>query len=419
MTTASIRMRPERLAWLLAGLFAFLTLVDIPLQYANSPGSILGSLFDDLVVVLFMAVGVLIVARLPRNSIGWIFCAGGLASAVSALLMDLAVLAVFTSPGSILGGLWLDLAGEYLQGIGFVVMIPMLLLLFPDGHLPSRRWRPVLWLDVSSLVLFALSEMLSPTLNNTRFNSVSNPLQLPVPRLVGDLAAVAFILPLVAGILLGAIAVFVRFRRSRGEERLQIKWLAYSGVVSAVLLVITVWLTVLSSGPLSTDDTLGSMLWSVSIMGVPLAVGVAILKYRLYDMDIIINRTLVYGSLTTLLALMYFGLVLLLEALTQPLTGQEHNDLVIVVSTLIIAALFMPLRRWIQAFIDRRFYRRKYDAALTLASFSEGVRDEVDLEDLTGRLVQVVDETMQPGHVSLWLSRHPMHARPGAREAGK
>jgi hypothetical protein len=185
------------------------------------------------------------------------------------------------------------------------------------------------------------------------------------------------------------------------------------------LLVITVWLTVLSSGPLSTDDTLGSMLWSVSIMGVPLAVGVAILKYRLYDMDIIINRTLVYGSLTTLLALMYFGLVLLLEALTQPLTGQEHNDLVIVVSTLIIAALFMPLRRWIQAFIDRRFYRRKYDAALTLASFSEHVRDEVDLEDLTGRLVQVVEETMQPEHVSLWLSAHHVRSRPAAIEVGK
>jgi hypothetical protein len=198
---------------------------------------------------------------------------------------------------------------------------------------------------------------------------------------------------------LGAvISLFVRFRRSRGDERQQIKWFASAAALSLV------WIIVFGQSTRGLPEAIVALSSLLVIPSVPIATGIAILRYRLYDIDLIINRTLVYGSLTVMLALLYFGGVSGIQALFGALTGQEEQpQLAIVVSTLIIAALFNPLRRRIQAFIDRRFYRRKYDARKTLEAFSAKLRDETDLDALSDDLVGVVRETMQPTHVSVWL----------------
>jgi hypothetical protein len=202
-------------------------------------------------------------------------------------------------------------------------------------------------------------------------------------------------------------AIVVRFRRSRGDERQQLKWLTYSSFFSGAIALLIYVCAVLN---LDILNYLGGFLFNLLLAPIPIAVGIAVLKYRLYDIDIIINRTLVYGSLTAILALVYWGSVVGLQALLRPLVG-EGNDLAVVVSTLIIAGLFLPLHRAIQRFIDRRFYRRKYDAARTLQAFTATLRDEVDLEMLADRLVGVVEETMQPAVVSLWLRKPEKEAR--------
>ena len=191
-------------------------------------------------------------------------------------------------------------------------------------------------------------------------------------------------------------AVIVRFRQSRGDERQQLKWFAYA--VGVMVFVFVTWFSLVVIGLVGPT----SLMYEAPLIGLPVATGIAILRYRLYDIDVIVNRTLVYGSLTLVLALMYFGGIVVLQRLFVTLTG-EQSTLAVVASTLLIAALFTPLRRRIQSFIDRRFYRRKYDAAKTLEAFSATLRDETDLDALRNDLVGVVRETMQPAHVSLWL----------------
>jgi hypothetical protein len=215
----------------------------------------------------------------------------------------------------------------------------------------------------------------------------------PVLGLVGVAAALVMVGSMVAS----AVSLIVRARRAGRVERQQIKWLAYGGavVVGAIFVggVIAIW-----------SVTVSIAVTTVALLGVPLSTGVAIARYRLYDIDIVINRTLVYGALTAALVAVYFGGVATLQALLRALTGQEQQpQLAIVVSTLVIAALFDPLRRRVQAFVDRRFYRGKYDARKTLEAFSVKLRDETDLDALNDDLVGVVRETMQPAHVSLWL----------------
>jgi hypothetical protein len=193
----------------------------------------------------------------------------------------------------------------------------------------------------------------------------------------------------------------VRFRQAVGEERQQIKWFAFAAGFAALGWVVN---SLAHANDEGTESLLlvASLLLLLSLLGIPLAVGIAILKYRLYDIDLIINRTLVYGSLTATLALVYVGSVVSLQALLRVLTGQD-STLAIVASTLLIAALFNPLRRRLQSFIDRRFYRRKYDAAKTLAAFGSRLREETDLDALSSDVVEVARGTMQPAHVSLWL----------------
>jgi hypothetical protein len=282
---------------------------------------------------------------------------------------------------------------------GFIVAItlaPFILLLFPDGQLPSRRWSFLAWVVVAVGVLLMI---LSPLHNSGKGGSGFAPVEDPigVGGIVGKVTSLLIIggvMVLFAATILSAASLVFRFRRASGVERQQIKWFTYAAVLVGAYVVLNFFI----SGLLNT-------LFSTAVgLALCAAVGIAILRYRLYDIDIIINRTLVYGSLTVSLALLYFGGVTATQALSRAITGQhEQPQLAIVVSTLVIAALFTPLRRRIQSFIDRRFYRSKYDARKTLADFSVKLREETDLDALNDELVGVVRETMQPAHVSLWL----------------
>ncbi len=281
-----------------------------------------------------------------------------------------------------------------------------LILLFPDGRLPSRRWRPLAWLSGVVMVLASLGLTITPGALPGQ-PGVSNPFGIEgYPMVTGALGGIVVLLPLC--ILASAASLVFRYRRSSGVARQQIKWVAF-----AAALVGLVYLSILISWLLGTQEASANEqapLWLallqnmvlISYAGVPVAVGFAVLKYRLYDIDVVINRTLVYGSLTAMLVAVYYGSVVVLQYIFRALSGGE-SQLAIVASTLVIAALFNPLRRRVQGFVDRRFYRRKYDAAKTLATFSAKLRDETDLDELNDELVRVVLETMQPAHVSLWL----------------
>ena len=360
--------------------------------------------------MLFTTIGALVASRQPKNTIGWIFCAMGLFSTSSVASGQYAMYALVSSPGSLPGGgtaAWLE---AFLGGPIIITMFALLLLLFPDGRPPSHRWRAVLWLDLVGAVLLFVGSFKPGPMPPSSLR-VANPFGIEkIGALVNVLLYVGFSLAL-AVTTLGVVSLMVRFRRSRAQERQQIKWFAFAG---AIMCAVTAVAPFLWSLPPSSPGV--TLIWPVlffsAVSTIPLATGIAILKYRLYDIDIIINRTLVYGCLTVTLAAVYLGSIVVLQTLQKRLfvliTGQaEQSQLAIVVSTLVIAALFTPLRRRIQSFIDRSLYRSKYDATKTLEAFSARLREETDMDALSDDLTSVVRETMQPAHVSVWLHPDP------------
>src|SRR5215204_6469162 len=346
--------------------------------------------------VSFSVVGALIASHRPENPIGWIFLAEGFCYGLLSAGDQYAIYALLTNPGALPLGAEASWLGQWIWAPGFGLSLVFLPLLFPDGHPPSHRWRPVGWLGALSIGLTVVSSMilLWPERGQALVTGDESPSY--VLQVLIDFIAVPILF--VAG--LGAvISLLVRFRRARGDERQQIKWFASAAALTLV------WLLVFGQASLrGLPEVIVALSALLVIPSIPIATGIAILRYRLYDIDVLINRTLVYGSLTVILALVYFGGVATTRAIFGALTGQEQQtQLAVVVSTLVIAALFMPLRRRIQSFIDRRFYRRKYDARKTLEAFSAKLRNETDLDALSEDLVGVVRETMQPAHVSLWL----------------
>ena len=371
-------------------------------------------------MVSFSVVGALIASHRPENPIGWLFCAAALFYGIEIAGEEYAIYALFTNPDSLPLGAELAWLTEWFWVPGFGIILVFLPLLFPDGHLPSRRWRGVGWLGGLSIGLICVltSIVLWPErgpalLQLEGFGGEVEEWRYAISEWVLQLGGPML---LVAG--LGAvISLFVRFRRARGDERQQIKWFASAAALTlAWILVAEVIVAEQQPGEIVALSGL------LVIASIPVATGIAILRYRLYDIDRIINRTLVYGSLTVMLALLYFGGVSAIQALFGALTGQEKQpQLAIVVSTLVIAALFNPLRRRIKSFIDRSFYRSKYDAAKTLGAFSAKLREETDLDALSDALTSVVSETMQPAHVSLWLRSDPAlkdKKRAAIRESG-
>jgi hypothetical protein len=416
------------LAWSLCALSLTFVIVWALFRFLNSPtptginlSPLLAEIWGYLLFVSFAAVGALVASRQPNNTIGWIFCAIGLFLTSSGASAQYAIYAVVSSPGSLPGGgtaAWLE---AFLNGPIIITMFALLLLLFPNGWPPSHRWRAVLWLDLIAGVLLFVG-FFKPGPMETSSLDVANPFGIEeIGALLNALFYGGLYLAL-ALTALGVVSLIVRFRRSRAQERQQIKWFAFAGAIMCAVIVTGPFLWSLPSS--SPGNTL---IWPVLFFSaastIPVAVGIAIMRYRLYDIDRIINRTLVYGLLTAILVGLYFGGVTATQALFQTLSGQEQlPQLLVVASTLVIAALFNPLRRRIQAFIDRSFYRRKYDAAKTLEGFSMKLRDETDLNALSDDLIGVVRETMQPAHVSLWLHPDPAlkdKKRAAIRESGR
>ena len=397
------------LAWGLWTLTVLATSLTLFLTAVNeSSSSFSDKVLMSLLIIAFSTVGALVASRRPENSIGWLFLSGAFVWILGELTLEYGVYALVTASGALPAGVMMAWFGGWARGMGWFLIVAFLPLLFPTGRLPSSRWRPVLWGTVGFIAFFTLVTWLSPASLDLRLPFVRNPLglELELMNLLGGVVYLTFPLLVVAS----GMAVIVRFRRSRGDERQQLKWFAYAVVVMIVVFV--VWFSFELAGLVVP----GALVFTVPLVGLPIAAGIAILKYRLYDIDIIVNRTLVYGTLTAALAVTYFGGVVSLQGTFRVLTGQE-SQLAVVASTLAIAALFGPLRRRIQAFIDRRFYRRKYDAAKTLTDFSVRLRDEVDLDQLTHDLVAVVRNTLQPEHVSLWM-RPPERGMPTRHEEG-
>jgi hypothetical protein len=402
--------RAAWLAWIVAALsvtmfvasagLTALSLYDAP---ATQPSSTWWGTVDDLVLFVpflaFPLVGALISSRRPENPIGWICLAAGffwmlllLGESPSSLVPTSVALDALTQ--------WTWVPPVGLLGI-------YMILLFPDGKLPSRRWRPLAWFSGAVMVLVSVALTLIPG-HLEGHPGVRNPFGLEAhPMVAQALPGVIVLLPVC--IVASAASLIWHYRRSGGEVREQIKWVAFAASLVGVMYLITL-VGGLFFAPEATQGSTGTppfgdiLLSAVllSYAGVPIAVGFAVLKYRLYDIDILINRTLVYGSLTAMLIALYFGVIVVLQRAFVLFIDQQ-STLAIVASTLLIAALFTPLRRRIQSFIDRRFYRRKYDARKTLEAFSASLREETDLEALNSELVEVVRETMQPAHVSVWL----------------
>jgi hypothetical protein len=352
--------------------------------------------------LVFSAVGAVVATRRPAHPIGWLLLTVGLTSVLQFLSGEYAYTTLAFGPGRLPYGPmaeWLS----YLAQPAAVLGLFFLLMLFPTGRLLSSRWRIVVWVGACGWSLGLTYTALRP--GPFEENSLSdNPFGVDT-AILGPVNVVGFTLILAA--LLGALlSVMVRLHRSRGEERQQIERFVAAAVFGISLLAgVSVVSSLLPEGNSLGDlvDFLANLLWIVVPASLPIAVGIAILRYRLYEIDLLINRALVYGSLTVVLAGVYEGSIVLLQEAFRALTGQQ-SGLAIVASTLVIAALFTPFRRRIQSFIDRRFYRRKYDAGKILEGFSAKLRDETNLDALSGDLVGVVRETMQPAHVSLWLS---------------
>jgi hypothetical protein len=393
-----------RVAWIICAISLALATIDLVLVVLNSshPDIRIPEPWPAHTVsaLAFSLVGAVVGSRRPENPIGWLFCAIGVFAAIVLLSSEYAAYALLAQPDSLPGGLAMVWFRAWVW-VPYVGLFVLLFLVFPEGWPQSRALR---WF--ASLVLFVIAygtplAAFSPGPIDAIGGAVDNPLGMEALRgvgtnsAVGPVESVMYVLGIVA-----AVSLFGRMRRARGVERQQIKWFTYATVVLVGGAVLD--FTVSEATGVKWLGEIGFALTMVGLAGLPMAMGIAVLRYRLYNIDRIINRTLVYGSLTAMLVALYFGGIVVLQRGFVLLTG-EKSTLAVVASTLLIAALFTPLRRAIQSFIDRRFYRSKYDARETLEAFSAQLRNETDLNALSEDLVGVVRETMQPAHISLWL----------------
>ncbi len=402
------------LAWSLAGLALATFVATIPLWFlargADLPGSWradlgVGSLVGGALFLAFPLVGAMIASKRPENAVGWLCLAVGLLWTLIGAFEYYSYYGAAT-PGSVPFPVAIAGISDWMWVPAMGLLGTYVLLLFPDGRLPSRRWRPLAWLSGAVILLLSLVVVLAPgRLGNLA--GVRKPFGIEGAEWLT--AGAYVLLPLLPLCMLAsALSLVLRYRRSGGEERQQIKWMAFSASVVVVLYAMAMVVSV--AFPEESWTTAGSVWWLnlltyvvlASFTTVPIAVGIAVLKYRLYEIDVIINRALVYAALTATLALSYLGSVVTLQYVLRALTGQE-STLAVVASTLAVAALFNPLRRRVQALVDRRFYRRKYDAAKTLEAFSARLREETYLDALGQGLVGVVRGTVQPEHASLWM----------------
>ena len=387
-----------RLAW---GLWALnvLTVASLmawPVRGAGPLGSAAGAVF----IVVFATTGALVASRIPGNPIGWLLCLAALAFTIGGVSVQVSGYAFeerIDHPVVTVAA-WV---GTFVWILGIGPAATFVFLLFPDGRLPSPRWRPVAWLAGGALAAVVVGLALTPgRIEDTR---VTNPVGVAPGTVVMDLVSTVGLALLFVSILACCLSLVVRYRAARQERRQQLKWIAWSLPVVLLWLAASIWVESTQTGETSVD--VANMLSSVGLTVVPVAIAVAILRHRLYDIDLVIKSTLVYGALTAALVATYMAAVLVLQLTLRPLTSD--SELAVAGSTLAVAALFRPLRSRIQSVVDRRFFRARYDAARTLETFAIRLRDELDIESLDADLRRVVNDTMKPAHVSLWLRGAP------------
>ncbi|HZC07666.1 MAG TPA: hypothetical protein VE338_18665 [Ktedonobacterales bacterium] len=365
------------------------------------------SLILTLSFLAFPVVGAIIVSQRLKNTVGWIFCVISLGTAITSYSAAYVQFALHThAEAQITTGI-VDLMGGLVWPVNLAMGV-LLLFLFPDGQALSRRWAVAVWAMLMDLVIVVTGQLVYPgSLESSAL--VPNPAGVPALAGYSEFAMNQAYLPLPIFAFLAVISLILRYRRAATLQRQRIKWFVFGAAIMVV--VITAGFTVssvIATGPSDpVANTVGNTAFAVGILALPIGAGMGVLRYQLYDIDILIKRTLVYGSLTAILAALYFALVIGAQTLTHQLTGQQvaQQPIVIVLSTLLIAALVQPLRRRLQGWIDRRFYRSRYDAAKTVAAFSASLRSEVDLTQLNEHLLGVVEETMRPMHASIWLLR--------------
>jgi hypothetical protein len=390
------RRWPAALAWALAGLTVLtlvpaLWLAELVWSTGWEPrGSNVTIGAVILVTVSTATVGALLASRRPRHPVGWLLLGIGLTLVMTLLVQSYVDYGLLARPGALPGARYL--AGfTYSTQIIWLSCAGFVLLLTPTGSLPSPRWRWWARLAAAAPVVMVLGSVVQPDPLSPEY--FGNPLAVPALARVLVVPAVASMIIVLVSLLVGAGSLVVRFRRARGIERQQLRWLAYAAALAAGLLLVALF----AAFVLANDNLVFASI-ALGMALLPLATGAAILRYRLYDLDRIISRTLAYGLLTVLLGGGYVGVVLGLGQLLG-----RRSSLAVAGATLVVAALFQPARRRIQQAVDRRFNRRRHDAATTIEAFSGRLREQVDLDDLTAELLAVADRTVEPTTVSLWL----------------
>jgi hypothetical protein len=376
-----------RLAWSTFALTVLFLIAMLGLSAGREEA--FDTILYGLLTFSLAGVGALITSRHPGNRIGWIFLALGVFGAFAEAAEGWGYFALAHDLPGAAGGEWLIFWSWVVDLCGWALVF----LLFPDGHLPGRRWRPWLWVLAAGLVLALPGQALAPG-HGSEFSGGVNPMGTEaIPTaLLFNTGIILMLLTMAAGLA----ALVVRFRRGTTVERQQVKWFAFAASLLIVFGTAAVFLYY--------ESVLIQVMVALALIALPIGAGISIFRYRLYDIDVVINRTLVYGALTATLAIFYLASVLVLQLALSGLT--EGSGLAVAVSTLGAAAIFRPARARIQGAVDRRFYRRKYDAERALDGFRARLRGEVAITSVSAELQNVVSETMQPAHVSLWLKGH-------------
>lgn len=364
--------------WIVWLVTIVITVAEAVLAYLNNPSGFLGEGFYALVMLAFASVGALVASRRPENPIGWLVLGGTCLISLGGMALEYSVYTLLTAPHALPSGEWTLWLGGWIRSLGFFILVGFVPLLFPSGRLPSPRWRRVAWFALGGTTFFTLVVMFSPTNQmELRLPPLANPLGIAIPPdIEGPLSGISF-LGMGAVILAVAASVVIRFRRSVGEERQQLKWFAYAGVLAAIVFVIILIGVFLL--PDAVMSTIGGTLFSLLLAGFPIAIGIAILKYRLYEIDLLINRTLVYVPLTGILAGIFAASITLTQRLFVTLTG-EKSDAATVLTTLIVVAAFEPLKKWLQDKVDKRFKEAR-DPAKELRAYSEQLNEVVQVFD--------------------------------------
>jgi hypothetical protein len=399
-------------AWSLAGATVLILAAALVLLGLNAKRMGLNRIaFDgtiELAVVVYAGVGRLIASRVPRNAIGWLLGLMGLSLAASVLTEQYALYGLATAPGSLLAARLAGWAADLLVSLT-VLLLFFVVLLFPDGRLPSRRWRPVFWAIFVVVAGAAAQELQVGIVTGGLTNALAvakvtypNPLGIfPSRGWFSVVLAVIFIFSVITALSVVA-SVFVRRRGASVERRKQIAWLGYVGLMTVLWAVVLVIISTATNGNSGLPGTLSWIFMALTaLVGVPLACAVAVLKHRLYEIDRIISRTLAYAIVTGLLIGVYAGLVLLATQVFR-----FHAPVAVAASTLAAAALFTPLRSRVQRRVDRRFNRARYDADQTIGAFAARLKDVVDLDSVQTDLANVIYQVLEPTHVSVWIGNH-------------